>query len=332
MKFIRNHGLYKLVAICGLVMSNLGFAIHGDIQSAIDLRKAIELNPYEQKFINSINTTSKSLPLSRGFHQKDTCLCWSYGFFNALETISLINDPNSRLELSRGAMQYINIRDRIIEKANGVDDHINTGRFRNCGAEGGTVPDAFNLISKYGVLQYTDYHDVLSPNYSDMVSQIFAESSPVQQYQLTESLLLNHFRDNLPQYTYYKNKFITSRELAQELVGEGKWVSYSISKDGTDYKDKSLDPDARVGGLVNFTSRERVLKIITDNLEANSPVLYGNDHHLTMVYGVEYDTNKNPISLFIKDSYDFHQDNYTYKASVERLLNELGEITVYQKD
>lgn len=325
--------LLSIIVMFSSLVSNSVLAVHGDIQSAIALRKAIEVNPAEQQFISAINTTSKTLPISRGFHQRDTCLCWSYAFFNALETNSLVKDPDSKLELSRGAMQYINIKDRVLEKINGVDDHVNPDKFSDCWMEGGTAPDAADLIRKYGVYQYTNYHDVISPPYyTDIVNTIFAKDNVDAQYSLSESLLSGYFKQNLPTFTYYDGKFITAIELGNKLAGQGDWLSYSISKDGTDYQDKSLDPDARVGSVVNFTSRENILKIITDNLENNLSVMYGNDHHLTMIFGVEYDQDKYPVSLYIKDSYDYHDDGaYTYKADVNRLLNELGEITVYQE-
>ena len=328
---LKKYGLNISTAIIGLMLSNSVLATHSDLQSAIELREAIELKPSEQKFINASTTTSKTLPISRGFHQQETCLCWSYAFFNALETISLIDDPNSKLELSRGAMQYINIKDRIIEKIQGIDDHVNPTKYKGCWAEGGTAPDAAKLIRKYGVYQYNDYHDIISPTaYSNTINQIFSYTDENMQYKLTDSLLLNYFQYDLPKYTVYKDNTITAIDLGNQLAGPGKWVPYSISKNGTDYQAKSLDPDARVGGLVNFTSRDNVLKIIVETLENNSPVLYGNDHHLTMIYGVEYDQSKNPLSLFVKDSYNFHDGSYTYKADVQRLLNELGEITVYE--
>lgn len=315
---------YKTVGLLvGLFASSILWA---NIHDAEQLRQRI-IAP--QQFIEPVSK-SIVLPVSRGFDQQETCLCWSYAFFNALETLYLVQHPNAHLEISRGAMQYFNLQDRIDLKIAGVEDHLDPKVYKTCWAEGGTPLSAAYILKSYGGVSYNEYHDIISPpKYSEMYYSIFTSShTPKQQHNVADSLLPIYFGAEVPETTTYNGEVMSRLEFAHRILPEGQWVTYAPSKDGSEYVAKGLDPDARRNEQTHFVSRDHFIQKIHQSLAKGRPVLYSNSHHVVLIYGADYDKQGKPLSFYMKDSYE--QLGYFYKAEHSKALDEIMEMTILE--
>lgn len=308
----------------------ISFAIHSSPEDAAQLRAKIS---YTQNLLPDANgkvDSSIVLPVSRGFDQQETCLCWSYAFFNALESLYLSKHPKAIMEISRGAMQFINLADRIDLKISGAEDHLDPKKYKDCWSEGGTPLSADYILKNYGALPYGDYHDVVSPpEYSTMYYQIFTDhTTPEQKKALANSLLPMYFGYQVPETTYFNGQWRSRVEYAKEISPEGTWHTYAIAKDNRDYMGNGLDPDARRNEQTHFVPKAAFIKKINESLTNGRPVLYSNDHHVILIYGADYNKNGNILSFYIKDSYEF--PNYYYKADFKKALGEIMEMTILE--
>lgn len=314
----------------GFIFSNSSFAAGSTIQDAEQLRNKIIYQETQQQGLQNTAYKSIILPVSRGFDQQETCLCWSYAFFNALETLYLVQHPSTTLEFSRGAMQYFNLQDRIDLKIAGEEDHLDPKKYKKCWAEGGTPLSANYILKDQGALPFKEYHEVISPpKYTDMYYSIFAEGTTPEQQKASADSLLPVYFGYTPATTTYFNGYEMSRvHFAQEVMPKGTWVNYAISKDGSEYIGNSLDPDARRGEQTHFIPRAAFIKKINQSLEKSRPILYSNDHHVILIYGADYNKNNKIISFYIKDSYE--RLGYYYKAEFNKALTELLEMAVLE--
>jgi hypothetical protein len=312
----------------GFLSLNNSFALHSTLQDAVQLRSKIIYNEH----LRDKNTINRRvvLPVSRGFDQQKTCLCWSYAFFNALESLYLVEHPDSKLEISRGAMQYINLQDRIDLKIDGIEDHLDPTVYRNCGAEGGTPLSAEYLMKNYGAVPYAEYHDIISPpNYTDLHNLIFVDNTtPKQKKTVTAALLPAYFGADIPETTYFNGQLLSGLEFVNQIMPKGRWTTYALSKDGSDYIARGLDPDARRNEQTHFIAKEHFIQKINQSLAQKRPVIYSNNHHVILIYGADYNQNDELISFYIKDSYE--RLGYYYKADFEKALKEIMEMTVLE--
>src|SRR5688572_20293400 len=115
MKFIR-----YFLAIATIFISRGAIAAHSDYAEAMRIRQLIQ----QDDTLDPRTYESIVLPVSRGFHQLQTQLCWSYAALNTLETNYLVKHPEAQLELSRRAMQYFTYEDRYTRKINGIENYI----------------------------------------------------------------------------------------------------------------------------------------------------------------------------------------------------------------
>lgn len=319
----------SLAFISGFLVSiHSAYAIHSTIVDAEALRNRIIA--HEANLKGGEVDRSIVLPVSRGFDQKQTCLCWSYAFFNALETLYLIDHPQSQLEISRGAMQYLNIQDRFDLTILGVEDHINPQRYKRCGAEGGTPLSAEYLMRNYGAVTYDNYHDVITPpDYSTIYYATFAENTSIKWKKSTASLLLaDYFGDEIPEQVNFNGQWLSPLEFAQAILPKGNWVTYSISKDGSDYIGPGRDPDRRRNEQTHYISQDNLLNKLTWSLQNKHPILYSNDHHVVMIYGADFDRDDHILSFYIKDNYE--RLGYFYKADFDKAMREMTEVTILE--
>lgn len=321
--------LIGTITITALPFSS--FALSSNITEAQKLRAAIEINKNTYHNKTSEQSTQKIiLPVSRGFDQKDTCLCWSYAFFNMLETLYLINHPDENLELSRGTMQYINLKDRVDLKISQIEDHLDLKIYKGCWPEGGTAAAAWYLVKNYGALQFDDYHDIIPPeSYLSVLNSIFIDSTPDQKREATKTLLPIYFDYEPPQQTFFHGQWLSKKQFGNLILPKENLVTYAVSRDDSEYIDKSPDQDARRGELNHFVPKGKIIKIIINSFKNNRPVAYANRTHLTMIYGIEFNQENNEIMKFyIKDSYPL--PTYTYQADVKKTLDNLQQITVLE--
>ncbi|WP_115331695.1 hypothetical protein [Legionella busanensis] len=304
---------------------NTSFAIHSTVKDAEQLKNKII---YNERLTYKTTTKTIILPVSRGFDQKETCLCWSYAFFNALETLYLINHPDLKLEISRGAMQYINLQDRIDLKIDGIEDHLNPEVYKRCWAEGGTPLSAAYLLKNYGALPYDEYHDVISPpNYTNLYYSIFVDNTtPKQKRALTDSLLPLYFGYDIPETTHFNGQTLSRLDFALQILPQGTWNTYAIAKDGKEHIGNGLDPDARRSEQTHFIVRDKLIHKINQSLMNNRPVIYSNNLHVILIYGADYDNRYQPINFYIKDTYP----DYFYKADFEKVMDNMMEITILE--
>ena len=316
------------LVIGSLFFSKMSFAVHSTIEDATQLKNRII---YQQSPIHELeNPIKKSivLPVSRGFDQQKTCLCWSYAFFNALETLYLSRHPGESLELSRGTMQFLNLEDRINLKITGAEDHLDPGKYKNCWAEGGTPLSAAYIMNQSGALPYNNYHDVISPpDYANMYYRIFADgTTSAQQKATSDSLLPAYFGYNIPTRTYFNKQWLSRSDFVKQIMPEGKWTTYAISKNNKDYTGPGLDPDARRSEQTHFVSKKKFLKKMNRSLENGHPIIYSNDHHVILIYGADYNDKNEIVRFYIKDSYE--RLGYFYKSDFKKTMDELMEITL----
>jgi len=311
-------------------LPNSSFALHSTVKDAEQLRNKIIYNENLTPNTKSKITKRIVLPVSRGFDQQKTCLCWSYAFFNALESLYMVKHPNSKLEISRGSMQYINLQDRVDLKILGVEDHLNPKVYKGCGAEGGTPLSAEYILKNYGALPYDEYHDIISPTeYTNLYYSIFVDNTtPKQKKAMTDSLLPTYFGGDLPEMTHFNSQFISRLDFATQILPQGSWNTYAISKDGSEYIAKGLDPDARRNEQTHFIAREHFIQKINQSLANERPVIYSNDHHVILIYGADYNEQDELVSFYIKDSYE--RLGYYYKADFEKALDQIMEMTILE--
>jgi len=327
----KNHFLSVAAIISSIALSQNSFALRNTPEGSLKLYEAIAIkdNQFSQASTNLTNTTKIVLPVSRNFDQRMTGLCWTFAFFNALETMHLVEHPDEKIEFSRGAMQYINMQDRIEAKIQGTETHLNINGPFDWSIEGGVFLDAVDIVKKYGAYQYADYHNIISSsNYGNLLKSIFSASTADDQRSQAPGALLKHFGDALPEKTQFHEQWISPVEFGSYFVDQGQWHDYGISEDGTEYFAQNSDPDARPGTMVHYIARENVVNKMREALENQKPILYGTDVHAVLIYGAEFDEQKKPTKFYIKNSNGF--PGFFYTADAERTLNNLADITVLE--
>jgi hypothetical protein len=154
-------GIVLALAILALISVNTVQAVHGIKEEAMAIRCRLSVNTPYLKTELLVKTQSAAaaetilLPVSRGFNQRDTSLCWAYATLNALETIYLVRNPEGPdVELSRRAMQYYTMEDRYLRSIKGVNTYL---------FEAGIALDAIRLIQSNGIVSFDDYYDINEP-------------------------------------------------------------------------------------------------------------------------------------------------------------------------
>ncbi len=138
------------IALGLLLLSINVFAAHGDYAEAMRIRALLEPNgPRTAEVAEKL-----VLPVSRGFDQKATQLCWTYAALSMLETNYLVKNPGSKLELSRRAMQFTTMKDRYTRQIHGTENFI---------SERGVTLDAMTLIREAGLVAFADFKDIADP-------------------------------------------------------------------------------------------------------------------------------------------------------------------------
>jgi hypothetical protein len=259
------------------------------------------------------------LPVTRGFNQRLSQLCWAYSTLNALETLNLVRHPERPLELSRGYLQHTTWQDRLERRLTDPGAQL---------SDRGTAINAIRLIQEKGIAQFGDYTDT-SSKYSPDTDAILEHVAPfpsLQEKLATIASDLAAFYGKLPTSTTIQPQGLrlSTLELGRELTGDQPWISYAVANSthpvgwGAD-----PDPDARGDYLVKFTPMVEILAKMRESLKHGIPLMYSNLAHLVMIYGAEYDHQGNALTFYIKDSYP----GYFYQATPESLYREMLEVT-----
>jgi hypothetical protein len=314
--------MIKLENISVLIMMFLGalnaFGYQDSFENAQRLRRAIEIQrPFEPAGGQFLNAPAEKLvlPVSRGFSQGGTQLCWVYSFFNALESNYLVRNPNKTLELSRGAMQVMTLEDRFIRWINSGEDYL---------SERGDEIDAWAIVKEKGLLSFADYQDRIDYSnsaYSTIRNAVNRVTTTADKLSALKAGIVSNFPE-IPKTTTFEGHAVELMVMARNIVGTDEWISYAPTT-GPEQWGPNPDPDARKGSLVYFMSKDKIINQIKVSLSLGHAVTYGTEGHATLIYGAEYDDQGNPTIYYIKDSYP----NYFYKANAELLHDNLAEIT-----
>ena len=306
-------GLAFLVAL--FILVPCPFAAAGSYQQAMQLRQRLSLRIRPQVAGEKIETIR--LPISPGLSQEDSNLCWVYATLSLLETNYLVSHPGQTgVQFSRAALQYSTMRDRFLRWIGGEQDSVK---------EGGIPVDALDLIRQNGLIQFADYHDIVSstPIYQAIHKDLLEQSTP-QQKLTTLDRDLQMDLSVPPMVTHLAARQLSPSALATEVLQAHQWVEFDVSKDGRHGWGPSLDPEARLTSRVYYTSLTEIVSRIRDSLRAGQAVAYGANDHVMLIYGAQYNKKGKPLVYYIKDSFP----PYTFTATAEALHEDLTDVTV----
>lgn len=320
-------------AVLCLVATQPARAVDGDYQEAMRVRSLLRAEEL------SLGTMPRArledppvvetvlLPVSRGFNQRSTGLCWAYATLSALETIYLVRTPDGPdVELSRRAVQYYTMEDRYRRSIKQVNTDIR---------EGGIVLDALRLIQSNGIVSFDDYADVADPygyaNIADMIAgaptftdkiialyeglDIVYTAPPTQ----THVPVLSAVEPNA---TYAP---ADAGELARFVLERDVWQSYTPSSIKNGFH-AHPDPDARWENASWHMPHSEFPGRIRRALMAGFPVVISIRNHALLVYGADYDAAGSPITYYIKDSYP----PYYYVTDANYLHASFWEMTTVE--
>jgi hypothetical protein len=308
-----------MILAWGAITSAPAFAAgSGGLRAALELRSAIERKSGEVP--TPPIAEHYELPVSRGFNQRMTELCWAYATLNQLETIELVRHPELPLELSRGYLQHTTWQDRLERRL--ADP-------RAALSERGTAINALKLIAERGVSQFADYADSTSEHGPDPQG-ILADVADLPTFAQKAAKIasdLDSVFGALPGATWVGGQSTTPLELGRRLTalppGE-RWISYAVA--GASHAPgwgADPDPDGRGDYQVLFVPIGRIRAKIHDSLKRGVPVTFSNLAHLVLIYGADYDAGGNEITFRIKDSYP----DYFYEADPTQVYKEMLEVT-----
>ncbi len=329
-------------AVVSLTRASTVYAVGGSYEEAMEIRQLLtvktaylrDLDPVEIK--NRGGGETILLPVSRGFSQRGTSLCWAYATLNALETVYLVRNPEGLdVELSRRAMQYYTMEDRYRRSIKNVNTYI---------SEAGVVLDAIRLIQSNGIVSFEDYNDITDPygqaNISDMIDsgESFTDKivamhegmNIVYKTPPTLTLIPSNPTLDAPDPTYVE---AGAGDLAKVVLAGEVWQSYTPSETEVGFHDHP-DPDSRWENMSWYMPRSEFPSRINQALGAGFPVIVSIRNHGVLLYGADYDSSGSPVKYYIKDSYDTVRlvdgqiyFGYFYEADADYLHEILWEMT-----
>jgi len=328
--------------ILSLVSINTVQAVDGSYEEAMEVRRLLTAKtPYLHDVslaeIQSLGAGETiMLPVSRGFDQRSTGLCWAYATLNALETIYLVRNPEGlEVELSRRAMQYYTMEDRYRRSIKNVNTYI---------TEAGVVLDAIRLIQSNGIVSFDDYNDIIDPygqaNIGDMINSGESFTDKIMAMYTGMDIVytapptLTHIPSSPavddPNLTYVEAE---AGDLARLVLSGDVWQSYSPSETKVGFHNHP-DPDSRWENVSWYMPRSEFPGRIKQALKAGFPVIVSIQNHGLLLYGADYDSNGSPVTYYIKDSYEwFHfydgslYWDYFYPSDADDLHEILWEMT-----
>lgn len=294
------------------LVSSTAFAAGSDYAEAMRVRALLSLPT--PAVVHSPETEELRLPVSRGFDQGGTELCWAYAMLNGLETTYRVRHEGADLELSRRAMQYYTMENRHLLRIRGEASYI---------GERGVAVDAMSMVSDQGLVAFADFADI-DDAYGDFdirsaVDRAGTEAAKVAA--LHEGLAVVYGVP--PAVTHLGDAELAPLELTAAIVAGTTWESYAISRDGTEGYRRHPDPDARPGVVSWFMPQARFEARIKAALAAGFPVEITVGGHCLLIYGARYDAAGSARSYFIKDSYP----GYFYEADPRETMANLVEMT-----
>jgi hypothetical protein len=331
-----------ILTVLSLANIDTAQALQGTYEEAMAIRRLLNAKPIDPEKEAGVKTQSSAvaetiiLPVSRGFNQGGTGLCWAYATLNALETIYLVRNPEGLdVELSRRAMQYYTMEDRYRRSIKGVNTYLR---------EGGIVLDAIRLIQSNGIISFDDYYDIFDPygqanildmingeeNFTGKITAMYTGMDIVY----TAPPTLTHIPSNPtlddPNRTYVEAE---AGDLARLVLAGDVWESYTPSETQVGFHDHP-DPDARWENQSWYMPHSEFPDRIRQALLAGFPVVVSIQNHGLLLYGADYDSNGSPITYYVKDSYDTLRFiggtiawDYYYRSDADLLHANFWEMT-----
>ena len=214
--------MVALALVAGLGGASDARAAGSDFAEAMRVRRLIIL-PADRPVEDEAEVLM--LPVSRGFAQRSTSLCWAYAALSGLETRSRVLKPESKLELSRRAMQFHTIRDRWMRRINGTASY--TG-------ERGVAVDAMTMIGGGGLVAFDDFTDVDDAYGSfDFAGAIGAAPDVATKVRALDQGLTKVYGVP-PALTHLEEAAVSSADLAATVTAGQVWESYAVAKDGVE--------------------------------------------------------------------------------------------------
>lgn len=328
--------------VLSLISTNTVQAVRGSYEEDMEIRRLLAATTThlqkaplaETRNLGVVKTIK--LPVSRGFNQKKTGLCWVYSTLNALETIYMVRHPEGpKIELSRRAVQYYTMEDRYRRFIKNVNTHLN---------ERGVVLDAIRLIQSNGIISFDDYRDIIDPygqadirnminNVDNVTDKIIAMYKGMDIVYTTPPILTqipNGTTTANPNPTFTEGK---AGDLAKLVLAGDTWQSYTPSETKVGFHDHP-DSDSRWENKSWYMPRSEFPGRIKQALKAGFPVIVTIKSHTVMVYGADYDSNGSPVTYYIKDSFPFqtqegfkHIEDFFFQTEAENLHKIFWEMT-----
>jgi hypothetical protein len=233
-----------------------------------------------------------------------------------LETDYLVNHPQSKIDLSRGAVQRASIADRFRRQIVGDSSHLE---------DGGLAVDALRLIRRDGLVENPDYHDIVNsdPVFKSVAQRLASVSGNIAKLAALDKAMHNSLGEP-PGLTRLDGLKMTPAELAERVLGEDEWTEFDVAA-GPPRVGPSDDPDARPETRVHYVSLDVVVDLIHRSLARGQAVVWGaTDNHALLIYGADYDADGRPLAYWIKDSFA----PYTYRAPAAEIHRRLTDVTV----
>ncbi len=301
-----------LSALGAALVSSQSLAAGSDYAEAMRVRALLTLPT--PAVVRSPDTAELRLPVSRGFDQGGTELCWAYAMLNGLETTYRVRHEDADLELSRRAMQYFTMENRHLLRIRGEASYL---------GERGVAVDAMSMLGNQGLVAFADFADVGDAygNFDIRRAVDRAGSEAEKIAALHEGLAVVYGVP--PAVTHLDDAELSPLELTAAVVEGQVWESYAISRDAAEGYRQHPDPDARPGVVSWYMPQARFEARIKAALAAGFPVEITVGGHCLLIYGARYDAAGRAQSYFIKDSYP----GYFYEADPRETMANLVEMT-----
>jgi hypothetical protein len=257
-----------------------------------------------------------ALPITAPLDQGDTDLCWVFATLSMLETNYMVRHPGSRIELSRAAVQFDAISDRLHRVARGQTVALE---------EGGLAVEALDLARRGGLIDRSDYHDVVDsdPVFQSAREAIERNASPENKESAVDRELSTALGAK-PDATHLDGQRVSPKRLAEAVLRGESWTEFDLAGANDNGWGPSHDPDALPDTRVRYVRLDAMIDLIHQSLRRGEAVVWGTTDHALLIYGADYDRDGRPLSYLIKDSLP----PYIYRANAEAIHAKLHDVTV----
>ena len=288
---------------------------------AFHLRKA--LSPAKARTLADQAASTIKLPVSPGYDQGGSSLCWVYATMNVLESNYLAANPETAIALSRSAMQLLNMEDRYQREIRGIENNV---------YEGGTPVNAIGIMRNEegwlrnpGLFAFADYHpDPTGASATDPLS--FTPTGNQEQDIATVDQGLDSLYGALPATTHdLSGSALSPEAFAGEVIGTVTWDAYApASANQPAGVGPHFDPDARKGTTATYLSVDQFHALFLKEFQSGHATTVDWGGHEEELYGADFDASGEPTQFYIKGSYG---PDYEYTMDATDAFNTMVGIS-----